>query len=271
MRMTDGRSPVYRDWRRATTRHLARPGRQRDPDGGVPAARAGPPALTRGCPAGHAAAGRTICASGVPSPPVTLGLSPRERIVVPPVGKPGACARRKCGATWPIKLRRHLRGQVPHRGRGGHGDARVEDDRLPARALRRAARRSASADRSGFPRTRSTSTCTELLPDGLSPDDGWQDTCTTTWSGALSGSSAPLISCPDPSGSAPWCLAVRLGPSGRGRRSPVGPRQHQPRKVPRGFRHQEASQAHGQEEAPQAAEEDPRTATSSRQVSPSLG
>ena len=62
---------------------------------------------------------------------------------------------------------------------------------------------------------------------------------------------------------------VRLGPSVPGGLSPPPTPVHLARaKVHRGFRHQEASQAHGQEEAPQAAQEDAHPASPSGQVVP---
>ena len=159
-----------------------------------------------------------------------------------PVGKPAPSPRRRIGAHHGCEHpRRHVRGPVPDDRRGRGQDARLEDDRLPARPRRRAARRPRRPLVPGHRGRRQRVPAQELLQRRLiaarAPPIHWSDA---------------IPRCPHPAS-----RVVRVRPTSVGRKE---------RSDPRGFCHQEAAQAHGQEEAPQAAQEDARPAPQARQV-----
>ena len=161
----------------------------------------------------------------------------------------------------PNSARRHVGRRVPHDRRGRHDDARLEDDRLPPRPRRGAARRARGPLVPRDRRTTSTSTSARASTTPADPSGALDDAALRRCGRVRPG---PILA---PSGAASRLCWSRGHLPARRTCAAVLRATHRER-FPRGFCHQEASQAHGQEEAPQAAEEDARPASQARQVAP---
>ena len=125
--------------RRLRPGHLAGPGDRRDAQGGLPPARAGPGVLKRAAAELSSATRHAVDHSHdfwepIPHESQKALFSPcvvRSAPVGKPAAGPACIAEKVVRDGW-----RHVRREVPHRGRGRGDDARLEDDGVPPRAQR---------------------------------------------------------------------------------------------------------------------------------------